>query len=101
MGELVPTTHSRSLPSRAERQKQRALECVRADQQVAAAEEAAKVEVIAEVTETALLATSHVSAIESALADRVPHAEGRLRQIANAGALGMTDVVVKTGRKVQ
>jgi hypothetical protein len=70
------------------------LERVRADQAVAAARQVARVSVIAETTEAALLAVSHVSALESLLVSRTPRAEERLRHIADAGALGMTEVVL-------
>jgi len=67
---------------------------------VVSAHEAAKVEAIARVTEAALLATSHVSAIEALLVARTPHAEGRLRHIADAGCTGMAGVVLGIGRQV-
>lgn len=99
MTDLIPISTS-LFPTRVERTTGRALGRVRAAQQLAAAQEVARVEVVAEVTEAALLATAHISALESLMADRVPHAEGRLHQIANAGVLGMTAVVVKAGRRV-
>jgi hypothetical protein len=65
-----------------------------------AAREAAKVDAVAEVTETALLATSHVSAIEGLLIERTPHAEGRLRHIADAGCTGMANIVLGMSRSL-
>lgn len=100
MTDLVPMRGNRLVPSRVERQTGRALEQIRAGQAVASARETAKVEVIAEVTEAALLATSHVSAVEALLVSRTPHAEGRLRHIADAGAIGMANVVMKAHRQV-
>lgn len=88
------------LPSRVERQTNRALQNIRSHQAVATAHEVAKVEVIQDVTEAALMATSNVSAIEALLIARTPHAEGRLRHIADAGALGMSEVVMKARRSV-
>jgi hypothetical protein len=64
------------------------------------AQETAKVEAIANVTETAMLATSHVSAIESLLITQAPHAEQRLRHLADAGCAGMASVVLGVGRRV-
>ena len=66
----------------------------------AAARENAKVEIMAEVTETALLAASHVAAVEALLVARTPHAEARLRHIADAGTIGMTETVIKAGRRM-
>lgn len=99
MSDLVPLGGG-LLPSRIERATSRAVERVRADQAVAAARETARVEIVAEVTETALLAASRVAAVESLLLSRTPHAEMRLRHIADAGCIGMTDVVIKAGRRV-
>jgi hypothetical protein len=98
MTDLIPYAAD-LVPTRAERRLGRELERVRAGQVVAAAREVARVQVIAEVTEAALLATSHVSVLESLLATRTPRAEERLRHIADAGALGMTEVVLGTSRK--
>lgn len=64
------------------------------------ARETAKVDAIAEVTEAALLATSHVSAVEALLVSRTPHAEARLRHIADAGCTGMASVVLGMGRRI-
>ena len=99
MNNLAPRMSGLHLTS-LERQTGQALESIRAGQAVASAREVAKLEVIAEVTEAALLATSHVSALESLLVARTPHAEGRLRHIADVGALSMADVVLKAHRRV-
>lgn len=92
---------SNALSTRVPRSTTRAIERVRTDQQVATAIETAKVEVIADVTESALVAASHIAVIESMLADRVPHAEGRLHQIAKAGTTGLTEVVAKAAQGVR
>lgn len=95
---LVLASPNALLPTRLDRQVDRALERVRAGQLITSAQEIAKVETVAQVTEAALLATSHVSALESMLAMRTPHAEERLRHIADAGALSMTEVVLGVSR---
>lgn len=92
LGELVS--------SKIERQVSREVRRIQANGAVAAAHHNARVEAIAEVTETALLATSHVSAIEALLVARTPHAEGRLRHIADAGCTGMANVVLSTARSL-
>jgi hypothetical protein len=89
------------LPSRIERQTGRALEVVRARQLVASAQEVARVQVIADTSQAALLAASQISLIEEALSARSPQAAERLRHIADAGALGLTDVVLNAGRRCQ
>lgn len=96
--DLVPTTPG-FLQTRAERQTGRALERIRSRQLVAAAQEIARVEIIAETTEAALLAASHVSMLEDVLINRTPRAEERLRHIADAGSVGMTEVVLNAARR--
>jgi hypothetical protein len=99
MSDLVPINAAGLLQSRVERQTSRSLEVIRARQVVAAAQEVAKVEVIAETTQAALLAASQVSVLEDALAARSVKNAERLRHIADAGALGMTEVVLNAGRR--
>jgi hypothetical protein len=62
------------------------------------ASEVAKVDAVADVTQAALIATAHVSGIEALLVNRVPHAEARLRHIADAGTAGMATVVMQMSR---
>lgn len=100
MSSLVPSTGS-MLPSRAERSAVRAIDRVRASQAVVTARETAKVEVIQDVTTAALGAGSHISAVEGLLAQRTPHAAGRLQAIADAGTIGLTEVVMRTTRMVR
>jgi hypothetical protein len=89
-GELAST--------RVERRASREIARAQAYGACLAAREVAKVDAIAEVTETALIATSHVSAMEALLISRTPHAEARLRHIADAGTAGMASVVMKMAR---
>lgn len=100
MTDLVPFRPGGLNVSRTERQAAQALDQVRADQAIALAQGTGGVDILTDVTEAALLAAWHISTIESLLADRAPHAEGRLRGIANAGCLGLTDVVLNTARRV-
>ncbi len=83
-----------------ERRASREIIKARAYGQTISAQEEAKVEAIAQVTETALLATAHVSAMESLLITQAPHAEQRLRHLADAGCAGMAGVVLGVGRRV-
>jgi hypothetical protein len=101
MSNLVPYSPGQNgrQPTRIERRTSRALEQARGDQAIATTEKIGEIEMIADVTETALLAVSHVSALESMLVNRTPHAEERLRHIADAGALGMTNVVFAASRR--
>jgi hypothetical protein len=90
-----------SLSSRSiDRQASREISRARTYGSVVSATEVAKLEAVAEVTEAALLATSHVSAMEALLVARTPHAEARLRHIADAGCAGMAAIVFETGRRI-
>jgi hypothetical protein len=100
MNDLIPT-NGRAVSARTTRNTTRSIARVQHDQTVLTAEETAKVEIIAEVTETALIATSHISALESFLMDRTPHAEARLKRIADAGTLGLSTVVLQATRRCQ
>jgi hypothetical protein len=84
--------------TRIERQASREVARAQAHGVVLAARESAKVEAIASVTEAALVATSHVSAVEALLVARTPHAEARLRHIADGGCAAMASVVMRMGR---
>lgn len=95
---LVPATTTVQ-PTRTARRTGQALEKVHGHQAVATAEEVAKVELMADVTEAALLAASHISALEVLLSNRTPQAEERLRHIADAGALSLTEVVFRASRR--
>lgn len=67
---------------------------------VVSARSIAQVEALAHITEAALLATSHASAVEALLFSRTPHAEARLRHIADAGCTGMATVVLRAGSQI-
>jgi hypothetical protein len=97
MTDLVPYTGS-LLPSRLDRQTSRAMQRIQARQALTAGQGMAQVETAAEVTEAAMLAVSHISTLESMLVTRTPRAEERLRHIADAAALNLTDVVLNTSR---
>jgi hypothetical protein len=100
MTDLVPFATDLQ-PTRTERQTARALERVHGRQAVMSAQEIARVEMIAQVTEAALLSVSHISALESLLVTRTPRAEERLRHLADAGTLGITQVVFNASRRCQ
>ncbi len=98
MNDLVPYA-AELLPGRIERQTSRALARVRGQQAVLSAQTVGRVAILADVTEAALLATSHIAAVETLLVTRTPRAEERLRHIADAAALGMTEIVLDTNRR--
>jgi hypothetical protein len=90
-------------PTRVDRATGRVLDGIRAGQQVATAEEAAKLTVIANTTETAMLAASHITALQSMLSARGgdPVTSERLDAIASAGIFGLTSVVLRVSQRFQ
>jgi hypothetical protein len=69
----------------------------RAQRQARETASLAAVDSICRVTEAALLATSHITAVEALLISRSPEAEARLRHIADAGCTSLTTVVLRGG----
>ena len=96
MSDLVRSSFSGSLTRQAAREVARG----RDYGLVFAAANAAKVEAVTQVTEAAMLATAHISALEELLISRSPHAEARLRHIADSGTAGMSKIVLKTGSAI-
>lgn len=87
------------LASRAERAAGKEIEKINRDGKLAITRHDTSIDVIESVTESALLATAHVSALEGHLMTRVPeHARGRLAYIADSGAMAMANVVVKLAK---
>jgi hypothetical protein len=83
-----------------ERQMTREMTRAKAYGLAVSTQEIAKIEAVANVTEGALVATSHISAVEALLISRTPHAEDRLRHIADAGTAGLANIVLKTSRQI-
>jgi hypothetical protein len=76
MSSLIPFGSSTGLSPRVERQLSREVAHIQARGVVLAAREVTAVNVIEEVTETALLATTRLARLETALALEVPNATG-------------------------
>jgi hypothetical protein len=101
MSDLIPLS-GRGL-TRAERSASRELSTLRTQQALVTAQQTAKIEVISNVTESGLLAASHINAVELMLARRMNGdvvAQSRLTRIADAGIYGISEVVLKTARAV-
>ena len=84
--------------SKLERRAASEIAVTRAASSVLAARESARLDLIADVAETALLNASAVSALEAALVMQTPHAAGRLGYIADSACMAMGKVVARTGR---
>jgi hypothetical protein len=86
--------------SKLERRAASEIAVTRAASSVLAARESARLDVIADVAETALLNASALSGLEAALVMRTPHAAGRLGHIADSACLAMGKVVARAGREL-
>jgi hypothetical protein len=96
---VLASTQSRSV-SKVERRAANEIAITRAASSVLAARESARLDLIAEVAETALLNVSALSSLEAALVTRTPHAAGRLGHIADSACMAMGKVVARTGREL-
>ncbi len=86
--------------SKFERRAANEIALIRAAGSVLAARESARLDMITDVAETALLNASAVSGLEAALVMRTPPAAGRLGHIADSACLAMGKVVARTGREL-
>jgi hypothetical protein len=86
------------LETREQRRAAREITRTRLRGAVVTAREVTKVEAVAEVAESALLATSEVSGLEAALIQRTPHAQARLQHIADSGSAAMANIVLRAGK---
>lgn len=99
MSDLVAFGTASRLPSRLERQTNRALSQIAARQEVMLAEEQAKVDLVTSVCESSLIGASHIATVEALLVARTPHAEARLNHIASAGTAGLANIVLRASQR--
>lgn len=88
----------RPLTAVPDRRASRAVAHLEAAALVARRSDALRIERAADKTERGLVAVAHVSAIEAALLPMVPHAERRLQQVADGGALAIARIVMEPER---
>lgn len=97
MKDLV--TQSRALlDSRNQRGVSRELTRMRQSTELVVAEQTNRIDAIEAVSDAALMSVAHVSALEAHLVGMTPHAEGRLRHVADTSALAIANVVSKMAR---
>jgi hypothetical protein len=97
MPDLIPTGDN-FLPTRAQRNAGRAIDRITARQTVATAEATARAQLCEDITVQAMTSASNLSAVEALLAQANPQSAARLKAIADTGALGLVEVVMKTTR---
>jgi hypothetical protein len=89
----LPALRGGLYPARVDRQAARALERLETGAHLARCSGLLRIERIVDAAER----VAHISAMESVLVQAVPHADARLRQIADAGAAGIARVVLEAG----
>jgi hypothetical protein len=99
MSNLVPSSGGLGL-TRVERRAAREIAVTRVASSVLAAREAAKIDAITEVAETALLGAAELSSLEGLLVARTPYAAGRLAYINDRACMAMGGVVTKMSRSL-
>ncbi len=95
----VPSTGGLGL-TRVERRVAKEIALTRAASSVLAAREAAKIDAITDVAETALLNAGELACVEQLLVARTPHAAGRLGFIADRATVAMGSVVTQMARRL-
>lgn len=97
----LPVTYSsgRGL-SKVDRRAAKEIARTRVASSVLAAREAAAIDAIADVAESALLSTAAVSNLEGLLAARTPHAAGRLAYIGDRASMAMGDRLKQLARSL-
>jgi hypothetical protein len=97
MSDYVAIRADRSFPARINNKLGKQLE--RMDAQAVAVQHADQLQIARSHQAAAygLIAVAQLSGLEAALARTVPHAEGRLQAIADAGTVGIVGTVARSG----
>jgi hypothetical protein len=93
----LPALTGGLLPAKLDRQVARALQQIDASAAVARRSDQLRIQRVAEATASGLIAVAQVSALEAAMVRAAPHAEGRLRAVADVGALNIAAAVYRSG----
>ncbi len=87
--DLFPTNVNRQLGKQLARMNAQALAAQHGD--------ALRVARIEQATARGLVAVAQISSLEASLVRIAPHAEGRLRAVADAGTIGIVGIVARSG----
>jgi hypothetical protein len=97
-GDALAITSGGWLATREQRRAARNVARIRLRGVVVTAREVTRIDAVEEVSVSALLAASQVSALEAALVQRTPHAQARLQLIADSGSTAMASIVIRAGK---
>jgi hypothetical protein len=85
------------LPDRLGDRLDKALQHQEAQALIAKRDDQLRIERVEQATARGLVAASQIAGLEATLVRAVPHAEGRLRAIADAGTIGIAGIVARSG----
>jgi hypothetical protein len=88
------------LASREQRRAARDITRTRLRGAVITAREVTRIDAVEDIAQAALLAASHVSALEVALVQQTPHAQARLKHIADSSSVALGSIVTHAGRGI-
>ena len=94
---LHPEPHNGLFPARVNHKLARRLE--RMDAQALAAQHADQLRIghVEQAAARGLVAVAQISSLEAVLVRAAPHAEGRLRVVADAGTISIAGIVARSG----
>lgn len=85
------------LPDRLGDRLERSLQHREADGAIEKRDDQIRIDRVEEATARGLIAAGQIAGLERTLVQAVPHAEGRLRAIADAGTIGIVGIVARSG----
>jgi hypothetical protein len=97
MTQYLPEPRRGLLPDRLGDRLDRALQHQEARALIQKRDDQLRLARVEEATARGLVAAGQIASLEATLARAVPHAEGRLRAIADAGTIGIAGLVARSG----
>jgi hypothetical protein len=97
MSSYLPEPRNGLFPSRLGHKLERAFEHQEAQALVNRHDDRLRIGRVEEATARGLVAVAQLSGLEATLVRAAPHAEGRLRAIADAGTIGIAGIVARSG----
>jgi hypothetical protein len=98
MSQYPVEPYNNLLPARLGRQLGKSLDRMETQAIVARRGDQLRIQRTAEAAGTGLVAVGQISVLEAVMVRAAPHAEGRLRTVADAGALSIAEIVYCAGR---
>jgi hypothetical protein len=97
MSQYLPEPRNGLFPARINNKLDRQIE--RMDAQALAVQHADQLRIgrVEQATARGLVAVAQISSLEATLTQAVPHAEGRLRAVADAGTISIAGIVARSG----